>query len=56
MTKDSEDTWKRLDAIVADIEWLDKATGGAYRQAEDLEALRIVTRIERKLRRKRKAK
>jgi hypothetical protein len=56
MNKETEDTWKRLDAIVAEIEWLDKATNGAYRQASDREALDVVRPIEKKLQRKQKAK
>ena len=40
----------RIEAILAEIEQLDAATNGQFRQADDREALDIVSRIERKLR------
>lgn len=39
----------RIEAILAEIEALDRESGGQFRQASDKEALQIVQRIERKM-------
>ena len=44
-----------IEILLADIERVDAITGGKYRQTEDREALDIVLRALRKLRRARKA-
>lgn len=45
----AEKSLDRIDAILAEIERLDVATGGQYRQESDKEALNIVRKIERKV-------
>jgi hypothetical protein len=40
----------RIEAILADIERLDRETGGQFRQPSDKQALLTVTRIEKKMR------
>jgi hypothetical protein len=45
------ETWKRIGEILIELEWYDKATSGRFRQSMDREALDIVTRIERKMKR-----
>lgn len=39
----------RIEAIMADIERIDRESGGQFRQAEDREAFDIAARIERKM-------
>lgn len=39
----------RIETILAEIEQLDRETGGAFRQADDREAHDIAARIERKM-------
>jgi hypothetical protein len=43
-----------IEALLAEIEALDRATGGQFRQAEDREAFDIAARIERKMLQQRK--
>lgn len=40
----------RIEAILAEIEQLERETGGAYRQPSDREAYDITARIERRMR------
>ena len=47
-------TWDKIEAIVSEIERLDKLTCGAFRQADDREAFDTLSRIERKIKRKSK--
>jgi hypothetical protein len=49
MSKASE-ALDRIEAILADIERIDRETGGQYRQDSDKRALLTATRIERKMR------
>ena len=44
----------RIEAILADIEHLDRESGGKFRQPSDREAFDIASRIERKMRGKQK--
>lgn len=46
---DAEKTLARIEQIVADIESVDRSTGGKFRQAEDREAFDIIARIQRKM-------
>jgi hypothetical protein len=39
----------RIEAILAEIEQLDAASGGRFRQASDRESFDVVCRIERKM-------
>lgn len=43
---------ERIEKILAEIERLDKATGGIARQDSDKQALLAATRIEKKMREK----
>lgn len=45
----AEAAMARIEAIVAEIERLNAASKGAFRQASDKESLDIVSRIERKM-------
>lgn len=40
---------RRLDAILAEIDAIDCASAGAFRQASDREAFNVAARIERKM-------
>lgn len=44
----------RIEQILAEIEQLDAATGGQFRQIEDREVSDIAARIERKMKQKHK--
>lgn len=46
----------RVEAILSEIEALEAASGGQFRQASDSEPLDIANRIERKMRGKMKVK
>lgn len=46
---DAAQAMARIEAIVAEIERLDAASGGKFRQSEDREAHDIAARIERKM-------
>lgn len=39
----------RIEAILSDVETLERETGGIYRQASDHEALKVAERIERRM-------
>jgi len=39
----------RIEAILSDVEALERETGGIYRQPSDREALEIADRIERRM-------
>lgn len=41
--------FSRIEAILADIERLDRESGGNFRQTSDMETAQIVARIERKM-------
>jgi hypothetical protein len=45
----ASDHLSRIEAIMADIERIDRESGGRFRQAEDREAFDIAARIERKM-------
>jgi hypothetical protein len=47
----SAEKWKRIEELAAEIEKLDAATRGQFRQADDREAIDILNRIERKMKR-----
>lgn len=45
----------RIEAILDEIERLDRESGGAFRQAEDREAFDVASRIQRKMARNQRA-
>jgi hypothetical protein len=47
----SAEKWKRIEELAAEIEKLDVSTRGQFRQADDHEAVQILQRIERKMKR-----
>ena len=47
MTINANVALRRIEAIVTEIEELDRATNGAFRQYEDREARDLISRIER---------